>query len=108
MEPTDAANRDVKSGKLALSGVVLVLGIIIAMLNFDTGLDLTAVDEGPAVRFLKLNSELESLKPVLMIPGIVSTGLEVWAGQPCSQKYFRQRFWGTAVMLQYGKLLYSN
>jgi hypothetical protein len=27
--------------------------------------------------------------PVVFIPGIVSTGLEVWQGHPCAQKHFR-------------------
>lgn len=27
--------------------------------------------------------------PVVFIPGIVSTGLEVWQGTPCAQKHFR-------------------
>jgi hypothetical protein len=27
--------------------------------------------------------------PVLMIPGFVTTGLEVWEGEKCAQRYFR-------------------
>ncbi len=35
-----------------------------------------------------------------MVPGIVSTGLEMWQGQECAASTFRQRIWGSAVMLQ--------
>ena len=38
--------------------------------------------------------------PVMMIPGVISTSLELWEGQPCSRKFFRQRFWGTLSMLR--------
>lgn len=27
--------------------------------------------------------------PVIMVPGFVTTGLEVWEGEACAQKYFR-------------------
>jgi phospholipid:diacylglycerol acyltransferase len=32
--------------------------------------------------------------PVVMIPGFVTSGLEVWGGKECARKYFRQRIWG--------------
>lgn len=33
--------------------------------------------------------------PVVMIPGFVTSGLELWDGKPCAKnKYFRQRMWG--------------
>jgi len=38
--------------------------------------------------------------PVVMIPGIITTGLEVWDGEDCIKSYFRQRIWGTATMFQ--------
>mmetsp|Transcript_36784 Transcript_36784/g.86246 ORF Transcript_36784/g.86246 Transcript_36784/m.86246 type:complete len:669 (+) Transcript_36784:37-2043(+) len=38
--------------------------------------------------------------PVVMIPGIITTGLEVWDGEECIRNYFRQRIWGSATMLQ--------
>eukprot|EP01091_Cochliopodium_minus_P012740 TRINITY_DN3938_c0_g1_i1.p1 TRINITY_DN3938_c0_g1~~TRINITY_DN3938_c0_g1_i1.p1 ORF type:complete len:664 (-),score=144.14 TRINITY_DN3938_c0_g1_i1:554-2362(-) len=37
--------------------------------------------------------------PVVFIPGIVSTGLEVWQGKPCA-KNFREKFWGSSVMVE--------
>ena len=44
----------------------------------------------------KLAQEGASVKyPVVMIPGFVTSGLELWAGKPCARnKYFRQRMWG--------------
>jgi len=38
--------------------------------------------------------------PVVMIPGIITTGLEVWDGEACIRSYFRQRIWGSTSMLQ--------
>mmetsp|Transcript_65680 Transcript_65680/g.108975 ORF Transcript_65680/g.108975 Transcript_65680/m.108975 type:complete len:690 (-) Transcript_65680:73-2142(-) len=38
--------------------------------------------------------------PVVMIPGIVTTGLEVWDGEQCLKSYFRQRIWGQITMFQ--------
>lgn len=31
--------------------------------------------------------------PVVMVPGFVTSGLEVWGGKPCARKFFRQRLW---------------
>ena len=38
--------------------------------------------------------------PVVMIPGVTSTGLEIWEGKACAQSLFRQRLWGTLTMLR--------
>jgi len=38
--------------------------------------------------------------PIMFVPGIISTGLEVWHGKPCAQRHFRERFWGTSLMIQ--------
>lgn len=35
--------------------------------------------------------------PVVMVPGFVTSGLEVWAGQDCGKRYFRQRLWADAT-----------
>lgn len=31
--------------------------------------------------------------PVIMVPGFVTSGLEVWGGKECARKHFRQRLW---------------
>lgn len=40
--------------------------------------------------------------PVVLVPGFVTSGLEVWEGLPCSKKtvYFRGRLWGRLEMVQ--------
>lgn len=49
---------------------------------------------------LALRSNLSAKHPVIIIPGIVSTGLEMWAGHACASSYFRQRLWGTLSMIK--------
>jgi len=72
-----------------------------ALLQFKT----IAQDETlePAERILSQiqNSLLDSndKNPIVLIPGIVSTGLEHFAGRDCSRPYFRKRMWGTMNML---------
>eukprot|EP00467_Chlorarachnion_reptans_P019151 CAMPEP_0114524524 /NCGR_PEP_ID=MMETSP0109-20121206/21905_1 /TAXON_ID=29199 /ORGANISM="Chlorarachnion reptans, Strain CCCM449" /LENGTH=654 /DNA_ID=CAMNT_0001705981 /DNA_START=200 /DNA_END=2168 /DNA_ORIENTATION=- len=46
------------------------------------------------------NEGLRAKHPVIMIPGVITTGLELWRGQPCAAKYFRQRVWGTFSSLE--------
>jgi len=31
--------------------------------------------------------------PIVFVPGFVTSGLEVWGGQPCAKGFFRQRIW---------------
>ena len=38
--------------------------------------------------------------PVLLFPGICSSGLELWESHPCAAHLFRQRVWGTVTMAQ--------
>jgi len=38
--------------------------------------------------------------PIIMIPGFVTSGLEVWQGKECAKPYFRQRLWGGVGMVQ--------
>jgi phospholipid:diacylglycerol acyltransferase len=38
--------------------------------------------------------------PQVIIPGFVSSALEIWEGEECLRHYFRQRIWGTTAMLQ--------
>lgn len=55
-------------------------------------------DERVGVRMAKLGARVHN--PVVMIPGIITTGLEVWDGEACIRSYFRQRIWGSSTMLQ--------
>nr|GMD67261.1 putative phospholipid:diacylglycerol acyltransferase 2 [Ipomoea batatas] len=37
---------------------------------------------------------LTGFHPVVLVPGIVTGGLELWEGRPCAQGLFRKRLWG--------------
>jgi hypothetical protein len=43
---------------------------------------------------------LQAHYPIVFIPGIVSTGLEVWQGEDCAASSFRQRFYGSTNMIR--------
>ncbi|KAB2606599.1 phospholipid:diacylglycerol acyltransferase 2 [Pyrus ussuriensis x Pyrus communis] len=50
------------------------------------------VPESPGTR---LKGEgLTALHPVVLVPGIVTGGLELWEGRPCAEGLFRKRLWG--------------
>ena len=36
--------------------------------------------------------------PIVIVPGFVTSGLELWEGEDCAKKHFRQRFWGSISM----------
>ena len=36
--------------------------------------------------------------PVVIVPGFISSGLELWEGHDCGRHFFRQRMWGTPAM----------
>lgn len=38
--------------------------------------------------------------PVIMIPGVISTGLESWSTDQASRPYFRKRLWGSWSMMR--------
>lgn len=37
---------------------------------------------------------LTGIHPVVLVPGIVTGGLELWEGKPCADGLFRKRLWG--------------
>ena len=43
---------------------------------------------------------LEKNHPVILVPGIVSTGLESWGTDGVSRGFFRKRLWGTSTMIR--------
>ena len=50
---------------------------------------------------LKLRKEgIRSNHPVIMIPGVISTGLESWGTTNSSRQYFRKRLWGSWSMMR--------
>lgn len=50
---------------------------------------------------LKARAEgLEAHHPLIMIPGVISTGLESWGTGNASRPYFRKRLWGSWSMMR--------
>lgn len=47
------------------------------------------LDEGLLLRY-----------PTVMIPGVISTGLESWQTEGCASPYYRKRLWGSWSMLR--------
>lgn len=43
---------------------------------------------------------LEAHHPIIMIPGVISTGLESWGTANISRAYFRKRLWGSWTMMK--------
>ncbi|WVF71237.1 hypothetical protein IAT40_006037 [Kwoniella sp. CBS 6097] len=43
---------------------------------------------------------LEKHHPIILIPGIVSTGLESWSTESVAKQFFRKRLWGTSTMIR--------
>ncbi|CAI6335150.1 unnamed protein product [Periconia digitata] len=43
---------------------------------------------------------VKAVHPVIMIPGVISTGLESWGTEPESRQYFRKRLWGSWSMMR--------
>ncbi|KAM7496853.1 hypothetical protein LguiA_021267 [Lonicera macranthoides] len=54
------------------------------------------VYEPPGTRLKR--EGLIALHPVVLVPGIVTGGLELWEGRPCAEGLFRKRLWGGSFM----------
>jgi phospholipid:diacylglycerol acyltransferase len=60
-----------------------------------------AVDYDSFSAGLKLRKEgISAAHPVIMIPGVISTGLESWGTEQDSRQYFRKRLWGSWSMMR--------
>jgi phospholipid:diacylglycerol acyltransferase len=46
------------------------------------------------------SQDVKALHPVIMIPGVISTGLESWGTGMESRQYFRKRLWGSWSMMR--------
>jgi phospholipid:diacylglycerol acyltransferase len=50
---------------------------------------------------LQAKSEgVKATHPVIMIPGVISTGLESWSTEEDARSYFRKRLWGSWTMMR--------
>ncbi|KAL0043739.1 hypothetical protein WJX82_004801 [Trebouxia sp. C0006] len=47
-----------------------------------------------------LDEGLRPKHPVVVVPGFVTSGLELWQGHKCAEDYFRERIWGSLSMTQ--------
>eukprot|EP01101_Sappina_pedata_P000742 TRINITY_DN10932_c0_g1_i1.p1 TRINITY_DN10932_c0_g1~~TRINITY_DN10932_c0_g1_i1.p1 ORF type:complete len:705 (-),score=283.23 TRINITY_DN10932_c0_g1_i1:54-2168(-) len=52
----------------------------------------------PGLQFKKMGYRAHH--PIIFVPGIISTGLELWEGEECASSLFRQRLWGHFTMFQ--------
>ncbi|KAH1358258.1 hypothetical protein KXW98_002268 [Aspergillus fumigatus] len=60
-----------------------------------------AVSYDPFSVGLQLQAQgIEAKHPIVMIPGVISTGLESWGTGPASRQYFRRRLWGSWSMMR--------
>ncbi|CAH8267455.1 unnamed protein product [Arabidopsis lyrata] len=50
--------------------------------------------ESPGTRLSR--DGVKALHPVILVPGIVTGGLELWEGRPCAEGLFRKRLWGAS------------
>ncbi|KAI9836160.1 MAG: hypothetical protein M1837_003448 [Sclerophora amabilis] len=47
-----------------------------------------------------LSQGVHAQHPVIMVPGVISTGLESWGTEEKSKQYFRKRLWGSWSMMR--------
>ncbi|KAF4630216.1 hypothetical protein G7Y89_g7924 [Cudoniella acicularis] len=47
-----------------------------------------------------LSQGVKANHPVIMVPGVISTGLESWGTTNASRQYFRKRLWGSWSMMR--------
>lgn len=71
-------------------------------------LPLTLLHQVPELPGAKLQREgLTALHPVVLVPGVITGGLELWEGRPCAEGLFRKRLWGgsfTEIFKRYLKV----
>ncbi|PVU98837.1 hypothetical protein BB559_001228 [Furculomyces boomerangus] len=75
---------------------------LLSAIKFEQGDKKEIISEGmfePA-RTLKKIEDLHPKYPVVMIPGIITSGLESWCTEGCFSSYFRKRVWGTMSMFK--------
>lgn len=61
------------------------------------------VPESPGVRLKR--EGLTAIHPVVLVPGFVTGGLELWEGRPCAEGLFRKRLWGGSFTEIFKRLL---
>ncbi|KAJ1666290.1 phospholipid:diacylglycerol acyltransferase [Coemansia sp. RSA 1813] len=72
---------------------------ITKLLSSDTTEQRASEDFQPAMSLVE-EEGLGKKHNVILVPGIISSGLESWSTGNCSRPYFRQRLWGTSTMFK--------
>ncbi|GAA5803772.1 hypothetical protein HPULCUR_009256 [Helicostylum pulchrum] len=67
--------------------------------NFFTPVPSSDQSFMPAIKY-KEEMDLKPHFPVVLIPGIISSGLESWGTSEKSLRFFRKRMWGTTTMFR--------
>eukprot|EP00879_Flechtneria_rotunda_P012648 GHRR01013206.1.p1 GENE.GHRR01013206.1~~GHRR01013206.1.p1 ORF type:complete len:750 (+),score=225.44 GHRR01013206.1:937-3186(+) len=75
-------------------------GLLEKLRNMSESLPGMRSDDSPRPGQVAAKKGLKVHHPVVIIPGFVTSGLELWQGEECAQSYFRQRLWGTLSMAQ--------
>lgn len=80
---------------------VLPAGLVMDLRELINGeRELTQSYEAFAVGAQAREEGLEVHHPVIMVPGVISTGLESWGTSNTSRPYFRKRLWGSWSMMR--------
>lgn len=64
------------------------------------------VPESPGTKLKK--EGLTALHPVVLIPGVVTGGLELWEGRSCAEGLFRKRLWGGSFVELFKRFVNCN
>ncbi|KAF6256224.1 Lecithin:cholesterol acyltransferase-domain-containing protein [Scenedesmus sp. NREL 46B-D3] len=75
-------------------------GFLEKLANLSDTVSSIIAEEGPRPGQLAAKKGMRAHHPVVIVPGFVTSGLELWQGEECAQSYFRQRLWGTLSMAQ--------
>jgi len=66
---------------------------------FSQTLDQAALQARQPLGEVLASEGFHARHPLVFIPGVVSTPLEVWKAQPCMKKQLRQRIWGESASI---------
>ena len=79
---------------------VLPAGLVKDMRDFVQGERDVAGADSFSVGLAARAEGLDAYHPMIMIPGVISTGLESWGTANISRAYFRKRLWGSWTMMR--------
>lgn len=68
--------------------------------SMTSTLNTTLSDEKSRVGYQLAQAGATAKHPIIMIPGFITAGLEVWGAEECAKNLFRQRIWGSLTMAQ--------